>query len=80
MEKITSNTENAAKTLEDASNLLEDDAELDFVLSAYYYELGNKIRSIELFNKARGLDVEMATAFFSNCNLREEDKKIYTKI
>ena len=80
MEKITSNTENAAKTLEDASNLLEDDAELDFVLSAYYYELGNKIRSIELFNKARGLDVEMATAFFSNCNLKEEDKKIYTTI
>jgi tetratricopeptide (TPR) repeat protein len=80
MEKITSNTEKAAKTLESAYNILEDDAELDFVLSAYYYELGNKIRSIELFNKARGLDVEMATAFFSNCTLMDEDKKIYTTI
>jgi len=80
MEKLTSNTEKAAKTLESAYNLLEDDAELDFVLSAYYYELGNKIRSIELFNKARGLDVEMATAFFSNCDLNDEDKKMYTTI
>jgi len=80
MEKITSNTEKAAKTLESAYNILEEDAELDFVLSAYYYELGNKIRSIELFNKARGLDIEMATAFFSNCTLMDEDKKIYTTI
>lgn len=80
MEKLTSNTEKAAKTLESAYDMLEDDAELDFVLSAYYYELGNKIRSIELFNKARGLDVEMATAFFSNCNLNDEDKKMYSTI
>jgi tetratricopeptide (TPR) repeat protein len=80
MEKITGNTEKAAKTLESAYDMLDDDAELDFVLSAYYYELGNTIRSIELFNKARGLDVEMATAFFSNCTLKDEDKKIYTTI
>ena len=80
MEKITGNTENAAKTLELAYDLIDEDAEVDFVLSAYYYELGNKIRSIELFKKARGLDVEMATAFFSNCELKDEDKKIYTTI
>ena len=80
MEKITGNTESAARTLEFASELLDEDAEFDFILSAYYYELGNKVRSLELFKKARGLDVEMATAFFSNCTLKEEDKKIYTTL
>jgi tetratricopeptide (TPR) repeat protein len=67
----------AIDVLKKAQTYIDNDAEILFTLAAYYYDKSMLDVALKLYLQAVDLDIERAEAFYANCQLTADDRRMF---